>query len=88
MNPANWVPQKEMPLVTSFLWSIILSVQRIILAVIFLKVIEQAIFFFFSDVLLDILNADDAVQSSLNLFISLTPTKVVMSIERLHLGLR
>lgn len=62
--------------------------QRIILAVIFLKVIEQAIFFFFSDVLLDILNADDAVQSIFNLFISLTPMKVVMSIERLHLGLR
>ena len=45
-------------------------------------------FFIFSDVLLDILNADDAVQSIFNLFISLTSRKVVMSIERLHLGLR
>lgn len=88
MDPASWVPKKEMSLSASFLWSMILSVRRIILAVISPKVIEQVIFFLFSDVLLDILNADDALQSIFNLFISLTPTRVVMSIERLNFGLR
>lgn len=88
MDPASWVPKKEMSLSASFLWSMILSVRRIILAVISPKVIEQVIFFLFSDVLLDILNADDALQSIFNLFVSLTPTRVVMSIERLNFGLR
>lgn len=88
MDPASWVPKKEMSLSASFLWSVILSVRRIILAVISPKVIEQVIFFLFSDVLLDILNADDALQSIFNLFISPTPMRVVMSIERLNFGLR
>lgn len=88
MDPASWVPKKEMSLSASFLWSVILSVRRIILAVISPKVIEQVIFFLFSDVLLDILNADDALQSIFNLFISPTPTRVVMSTERLNFGLR
>lgn len=45
-------------------------------------------FFLFSDVLLGILNADDAVQSIFSLFISLAPKKVIMSIERLNFRLR
>lgn len=64
--------EEEMSLPASFLCSLILSVQRIILVITSLKVIEQAISFLFSDVLLDILNADDTVQSSFNLSVSLT----------------
>lgn len=46
--PASWMlkkeRKKEMSLPALFLWSFILSVQRIILVITSLKVIEQAIF--------------------------------------------
>lgn len=59
--PASWMPKKEMPVAASLLRSIILSVKRVVLVITPLRVIEEEILFF--SVLLDILNADHAVQS-------------------------
>lgn len=70
------MPQKKWE---SFLWSIILSLWRIIITS--LKVIED-FFFLFSDVPLDIPKADHAVQSIFSLFISLTLKRVIMFRER------
>lgn len=77
-------PPQKMPMAASLLWSIILSVKRVILVITPLRVIEEEFFRFSLMCCLIFWMLIMLFKVSSNLFISLTPKRVIMFIERLN----